>query len=443
MAQQHTIQVIAHIRSDFHTKFGIPRQSGLVDALRATVVFEPEYRNPDALRGLEGFSHIWLIWQFSQAVRDGWSPTVRPPRLGGNARMGVFATRSPFRPNPIGLSCVALEGIQRHPEYGPVLLVRGADLMDGTPIYDVKPYLPYARLPPGRRRGLCQPAQGAHPPGGDCPGAPGPGARGAAGGPAGGAGPGPPAPQYQHRPDRVYGLEFGPLEVKFTVEGELLTVRQVQDRRRGVAPGGEGSRAPSLPPRRAPLPRLHSGGFCSAEVFFTDTDEEAVRSADGLFLLLSAPPCPWTGMVRSLCAPKSFSLLRRDIQVLQLPEGARLDLDAGRPQFPQDGPSPLVAGEGVQLWKQRPGEKGGTAHPLPKGGGAPRHAGPGRVHQPQEGCPPPARAGRPRRKRGSPPRLRAAGRPGRPGWCGRGPRVLWGLSTARPPAARAASRIWG
>ena len=102
MAQQHTIQVIAHIRSDFHTKFGIPRQSGLVDALRATVVFEPEYRNPDALRGLEGFSHIWLIWQFSQAVRDGWSPTVRPPRLGGNARMGVFATRSPFRPNPIG-----------------------------------------------------------------------------------------------------------------------------------------------------------------------------------------------------------------------------------------------------------------------------------------------------------------------------------------------------
>ena len=120
MAQQHTIQVIAHIRSDFHTKFGIPRQSGLVDALRATVVFKPEYRNPDALRGLEGFSHIWLIWQFSQAVRDGWSPTVRPPRLGGNTRMGVFATRSPFRPNPIGLSCVALEGIQRHPEYGPL-----------------------------------------------------------------------------------------------------------------------------------------------------------------------------------------------------------------------------------------------------------------------------------------------------------------------------------
>ena len=142
MAQQHTIQVIAHIRSDFHTKFGIPRQSGLVDALRATVVFEPEYRNPDALRGLEGFSHIWLIWQFSQAVRDGWSPTVRPPRLGGNTRMGVFATRSPFRPNPIGLSCVALEGIQRHPECGPVLLVRGADLMDGTPIYDITPYLP-------------------------------------------------------------------------------------------------------------------------------------------------------------------------------------------------------------------------------------------------------------------------------------------------------------
>ena len=142
MAQQHTIQVIAHIRSDFHTKFGIPRQSGLVDALRATVVFEPEYRNPDALRGLEDFSHLWLIWQFSEAVRDKWSPTVRPPRLGGNTRMGVFATRSPFRPNPIGLSCVRLEGIRREPELGHVLEVSGADLMDGTPILDIKPYSP-------------------------------------------------------------------------------------------------------------------------------------------------------------------------------------------------------------------------------------------------------------------------------------------------------------
>ena len=148
MAQQHTIQVIAHIRSDFHTKFGIPRQSGLVDALRATVVFEPEYRNPDALRGLEGFSHIWLIWQFSQAVREDWSPTVRPPRLGGNTRMGVFATRSPFRPNAIGLSCVKLESIQKDPKLGTVLVVSGADLMDGTPILDIKPYLPYADAHP-------------------------------------------------------------------------------------------------------------------------------------------------------------------------------------------------------------------------------------------------------------------------------------------------------
>ena len=232
MAQQHTIQVIAHIRSDFHTKFGIPRQSGLVDALRATVVFEPEYRNPDALRGLEGFSHIWLIWQFSQAVRDGWSPTVRPPRLGGNTRMGVFATRSPFRPNPIGLSCVALEGIQRHPEYGPVLLVRGADLMDGTPIYDIKPYLPYADCRPEAAGGFAsQPKEPslqveiapellAQVPEALREALLGVLAQD-------------PRPQYQHRPDRVYGLEFGPLEVKFTVEGELLTVRQVQNRRRG------------------------------------------------------------------------------------------------------------------------------------------------------------------------------------------------------------------
>ena len=133
------MKVVARIRSDFPTKFGIPRQSGLVEDLRATVVFEPEYRDPAALRGLEGFSHIWLIWQFSQAVRDTWSPTVRPPRLGGNARMGVFATRSPFRPNAIGLSCVRLEGIRHDPDLGDVLDVSGADLMDGTPILDVKP----------------------------------------------------------------------------------------------------------------------------------------------------------------------------------------------------------------------------------------------------------------------------------------------------------------
>ena len=138
------MHIIARIRSDFPTKFGIPRQSGLVEELKATIVFEPEYRNPDALRGLEEFSHIWLIWQFSEAVRDKWSPTVRPPRLGGNTRMGVFATRSPFRPNAIGLSCVKLESIQKDPKLGTVLVVSGADLMDGTPILDIKPYLPYA-----------------------------------------------------------------------------------------------------------------------------------------------------------------------------------------------------------------------------------------------------------------------------------------------------------
>ena len=145
--EQHSIKVIARIRSDFKTKFGVPRQSGLVEALRARIVFEPEYRNADALRGIEGFSHLWLIWQFSEAVREDWSPTVRPPRLGGNERMGVFATRSPFRPNAIGLSCVRLEGVEQTAE-GSVLLVSGADLMDGTPIYDIKPYLPYADCKP-------------------------------------------------------------------------------------------------------------------------------------------------------------------------------------------------------------------------------------------------------------------------------------------------------
>ena len=138
------LHVIAHIESDFPTKFAIPRQSGLVDELRARVVFEPEFRNPDALRGMEGFSHIWLIWQFSKSVGKEWSPTVRPPRLGGNERMGVFATRSPFRPNPIGLSCVRLEKVDLHTSRGPVLVVAGADLMDGTPIYDIKPYIRYA-----------------------------------------------------------------------------------------------------------------------------------------------------------------------------------------------------------------------------------------------------------------------------------------------------------
>ena len=146
--ETHAVKVIARIQSDFPEKFGIPRQSGLVPALRAKIVFEPEFRNDDALRGIEGFSHLWLIWQFSAAVRDTWSPTVRPPRLGGNERVGVFATRSPFRPNAIGLSCVRLECAEREEGLGTVLIVSGADLMDGTPIYDIKPYLPYADAHP-------------------------------------------------------------------------------------------------------------------------------------------------------------------------------------------------------------------------------------------------------------------------------------------------------
>ena len=227
MIPPHSIHVIAHIHSDFPTKFGIPRQSGLVKALRAMVVFEPEYRSPDALRGLEGFSHIWLIWQFSQAVREEWSPTVRPPRLGGNVRMGVFATRSPFRPNPIGLSCVRLEKIEHHPQYGPVLWVAGADLMDGSPIYDIKPYIPYADCRPEAAGGFAsQPKEPTLRV--ECPPellarVPEPLREALLGVLAQD-----PRPQYQHRPDRVYGLSFGGLEIKFTVEEDCLTVRQVE-----------------------------------------------------------------------------------------------------------------------------------------------------------------------------------------------------------------------
>ena len=148
------MQPIATIRTGFASKFGIPRQSGLVPELKGTIVFNPEYRNPDALRGLEGFSHIWIIWEFSEAVRTEWSPTVRPPRLGGNTRLGVFATRSPFRPNPIGLSCVKLESIELSTPQGPVLHVSGADLMDGTPIYDIKPYIPYTDCIPDATSGF-------------------------------------------------------------------------------------------------------------------------------------------------------------------------------------------------------------------------------------------------------------------------------------------------
>ena len=149
-----SIQVIARMHSDFPSKFGIPRQSGLVEALQSIIVFEPEYRNPDALRGIEEYSHLWIIWQFSQAVREGWSPTVRPPRLGGNTRMGVFATRSPFRPNNLGLSSVKLLGVEQTEKYGAVLHVGGADLMDGTPIFDIKPYIAYGDAHPDARGGF-------------------------------------------------------------------------------------------------------------------------------------------------------------------------------------------------------------------------------------------------------------------------------------------------
>lgn len=218
---------IAYIRSEFPTKFGIPRQSGLVSSLRAMIVFEPMYRNPDALRGIESFSHLWLIWEFSEALRKGWSPTVRPPRLGGNTRIGVFATRSPFRPNPIGLSCVRLEQVCPDSKHGTVLLVSGADLMDGTPIYDIKPYIPYADAHPEAVGGFAQEApvptlQVDFPPqlleripedrrqalisvlALD------------------------PRPSYQDDPKRVYGMSFADRNIRFTVKGSILTVCAVE-----------------------------------------------------------------------------------------------------------------------------------------------------------------------------------------------------------------------
>jgi len=216
------MEPIAHIQTEFPTKFGIPRQSGLVPQLEARVIFTPKYRNPDALRGLEGFSHLWLIWEFSGARRDGWSPTVRPPRLGGNRRVGVFATRSPFRPNPIGLSCVELGGITQDPELGPVLTVRGADLMDGTPILDLKPYLPYADCHPEAAGGFAaapgealaveipSPWRDELPPD-----------RLAA---LEGVLAQDPRPSYQNDPERVYGMAFAGLEIKFRVQGGVLIV---------------------------------------------------------------------------------------------------------------------------------------------------------------------------------------------------------------------------
>ncbi|HIU16788.1 MAG TPA: tRNA (N6-threonylcarbamoyladenosine(37)-N6)-methyltransferase TrmO [Candidatus Ventricola intestinavium] len=228
-AERKALDVLARIRSDFKEKFGIPRQSGLVPQTRAAIVFEHAYRNPDALRGIEGFSHLWLIWEFSACGQKGWSPTVRPPRLGGNKRMGVFATRSPFRPNGLGLSCVTLEEVRLNTEEGPVLIVGGADLMDGSPIYDIKPYLPLSdcraqassgfagdrtdgalrvvvpkeleeRIDGEKRQALYGVlAQD-------------------------------PRPSYQSDPSRVYGVSFAGLNVRFTVAGSVLTVCDVQRR---------------------------------------------------------------------------------------------------------------------------------------------------------------------------------------------------------------------
>ena len=221
------LKIIARIRSDFPSKFGIPRQSGLVEELKAELVFEPEYRNPEALRGIEGFSHIWLIWLFSEAVRASWSPTVRPPRLGGNTRMGVFATRSPFRPNPIGLSAVRLDGIRRDETLGQVLLVSGADLMDGTPILDIKPYLPFADSYPQASGGftgqkidgplkveVSQPLLAQVPKE----------HRQALLGVVAQD----PRPSYHTDPQRVYGMEFAGLEVRFSVQNDVLTVLTIK-----------------------------------------------------------------------------------------------------------------------------------------------------------------------------------------------------------------------
>ena len=221
------IQVIARMRSDFATKFGIPRQSGLVEELRSTIVFEPEFRNPDALRGIEDFSHLWIIWQFSEAVRQGWSPTVRPPRLGGNTRMGVFATRSPFRPNNLGLSSVKLLGVEHTAEFGTVLHVGGADLMDGTPIFDIKPYIPYGDCHPDATGGFTDNA-GEFLLQVDFPAhllAVLPEEKREA---AMGVLSHDPRPSYQRKPDRVYGLTFAGYDIRFKVNNDILTVVEVE-----------------------------------------------------------------------------------------------------------------------------------------------------------------------------------------------------------------------
>ena len=228
-----TMHVIARIRSPFGSKFGIPRQSALIDTVRSQIVFEPPYRSSAALRGLEGFSHIWLLWNFSQS--RGWSPTVRPPRLGGNVRMGVFATRSPFRPNPIGLSCVRLERVEQNSPEGPILHILGADLMDGTPILDIKPYLSQVDAHPEAAAGFTAPLSDADlqvncPPelleqvpeesrsallsvlAAD------------------------PRPRYQSDCLRVYGMRFAGCEVKFTVEQDTVNVKEIvnMERKQGI-----------------------------------------------------------------------------------------------------------------------------------------------------------------------------------------------------------------
>ena len=218
---------IAHIETNLKGKFGVPRQSGLVDALKSTVVFEPEYRNPDALRGIEDFSHIWLIWEFSEAKRDSWNPTVRPPRLGGNTRMGVFATRSPFRPNPIGLSSVKLEAVEHTPDKGLVLRVSGADLMDGTPIFDIKPYLPYADSHPDATGGFTDSTAFRHLEvvlGEERKKLTESEAKELCGILAED-----PRPAYQDDPERVYTFGFSRFQVSFKVDNGVLTVISIKE----------------------------------------------------------------------------------------------------------------------------------------------------------------------------------------------------------------------
>ena len=226
MAEEFGMKIIARVRSDFSTKFGVPRQSALAEELVSRLVFEPEYRDENALRGIEQFSHLWLIWMFSENADAGWSPTVRPPRLGGNARIGVFASRSPFRPNPIGLSCVRLLGVDRDADCGPILLLAGADLMDGTPVFDIKPYIPYTdahpdavpgytaqtilhaldvcfpdellkKVPPDKQSALISVLRQD------------------------------PRPSYQNDPARIYGFGFAGMEIRFSVDGGALIVRDV------------------------------------------------------------------------------------------------------------------------------------------------------------------------------------------------------------------------